>query len=63
MMRDVKAMLREYFDIMDVPDDEDGLIRFVTESLPSSVITMLLWMLVMTDINTRIVHWCRKPFI
>lgn len=31
MMRDVKAMLREYFDIMDVPDDEDGLIRFVTE--------------------------------
>ena len=31
MMRDVKAMLREYFDIMDVPDDEDSLIRFVTE--------------------------------
>ena len=31
MMRDVKSMLREYFDIMDVPDDEDGLIRFVTE--------------------------------
>ena len=31
MMRDVKAMLRDYFDIMDVPDDEDGLIRFVTE--------------------------------
>ena len=31
MMRDVKVMLREYFDIMDVPDDEDGLIRFVTE--------------------------------
>ena len=31
MMRDVKEMLREYFDIMDVPDDEDGLIRFVSE--------------------------------
>ncbi len=31
MMRDVKAMLREYFDIMDVPDDEDGLVRFATE--------------------------------
>ena len=31
MMRDVKEMLREYFDIMDVPGDEDGLIRFVTE--------------------------------
>ena len=31
MMRDVKSMLRDYFDIMDVPDDEDGLIRFVTE--------------------------------
>ena len=29
----------------------------------NSVITMLLWMLVMTDINTRIVHWYRKPFI
>lgn len=24
-------MLREYFDVMDVPDDEDGLIHFVTE--------------------------------
>ena len=31
MMRDVKEMLREYFDIMDVPGDEDGLISFVTE--------------------------------
>ena len=31
MMRDAKSMLRDYFDIMDVPDDEDGLIRFVTE--------------------------------
>lgn len=30
MMRDVKEMFREYFDIMDVPDDEDGLIRFAT---------------------------------
>ena len=30
-MRNVKAMLRDYFDIMDVPDDEDGLIRFATE--------------------------------
>ena len=31
MMRDVKSMLRDYFDVMDVPDDEDGLIHFVTE--------------------------------
>ena len=31
MMRDVKEMLREYFDIMDVPDDEDGLVRFITD--------------------------------
>ena len=31
MMCDVKSMLRDYFDVMDVPDDEDGLIRFVTE--------------------------------
>ena len=31
MMRDAKAMLREYFDSMNVPDDEDGLVHFVTE--------------------------------
>ena len=31
MMRDAKAMLREYFDSMSVPDDEDSLVRFVTE--------------------------------
>ena len=31
MMREVKTMLREYFDIMDVPDDEDGLIKFVIQ--------------------------------
>ena len=31
LLRDVKEMLREYFDVMDVPDDEDGLIHFVTE--------------------------------
>lgn len=31
MMREVKEMLREYFDIMDVPDDEDGLIKFIIE--------------------------------
>ena len=31
MMRDVKSMLRDYFDVMDIPDDEDGLIRFVIE--------------------------------
>lgn len=30
-MRDVKSMLRDYFDVMDVPEDEDGLIRFVIE--------------------------------
>ena len=26
-----KSFLREYFDCMDVPDDEDGLIRFIVE--------------------------------
>lgn len=30
-MKDVKAFLREYFDVMDVPDDEDGLIAFIVE--------------------------------
>ncbi|VDG73855.1 Uncharacterised protein [Clostridium carnis] len=30
-MREVKEFLREYLDIMDVPDDEDGLIKFIVE--------------------------------
>lgn len=30
-MKEVKEFLREYFDIMDVPDDEDGLIAFVVK--------------------------------
>ncbi|MGD8401971.1 MAG: BREX system P-loop protein BrxC, partial [Bacillota bacterium] len=28
-MKEVKGFLREYFDLMDVPDDEDGLIKFI----------------------------------
>lgn len=28
-MKEVKDFLREYFDVMDVPDDEDGLIAFI----------------------------------
>ena len=30
-MRAVKELLREYFDVMDVPDDEDGLVAFVVQ--------------------------------
>ncbi|SFS09257.1 hypothetical protein SAMN05661086_03721 [Anaeromicropila populeti] len=30
-MKEVKEFLREYFDVMDVPDDEDGLIAFIVE--------------------------------
>lgn len=30
-MRAAKEMLREYFDVMDVPDDEDGLVAFVVQ--------------------------------
>ena len=30
-MKEVKEFLREYFDVMDVPDDEDGLIAFIIE--------------------------------
>jgi len=30
-MKEVKEFLREYFDIMDVPDDEDGLIKFIVD--------------------------------
>ncbi|MDO4549970.1 MAG: BREX system P-loop protein BrxC [Planctomycetia bacterium] len=28
-MKAVKSILREYFDVMDVPDDEDGLVAFI----------------------------------
>lgn len=30
-MREAKELLREYFEMMDVPDDEDGLIRFIVD--------------------------------
>ena len=30
-MRAVKDLLREYFDVMDVPDDEDGLVAYIVE--------------------------------
>ncbi|MGN0491468.1 BREX system P-loop protein BrxC [Ruminococcus sp.] len=30
-MRAVKEFLREYFDVMDVPDDEDGLVAYIIE--------------------------------
>lgn len=30
-MRDVRDILREYFDKMDVPDDEDGLVAFIVQ--------------------------------
>lgn len=30
-MRDVKELLREYFDVMDIPKDEDGLVAFIIE--------------------------------
>ena len=30
-MKDAKEFLREYFDVMDVPDDEDGLIAFIID--------------------------------
>lgn len=30
-MKEVKEFLREYFDIMDVPDDENGLIAYIIE--------------------------------
>ena len=30
-MKEVQEFLREYFDVMDVPDDEDGLIAFIID--------------------------------
>lgn len=30
-IRKVKDIMREYFDVMDVPEDEDGIVRFITE--------------------------------
>jgi len=32
-MREVKEFLRDYYDVMDVPDDEDGLIKYIVEHL------------------------------
>ena len=32
-LKQVKEFLREYFDVMDVPDDEDGLIAFIIERM------------------------------
>ena len=34
-MRSAKELLREYFDVMDVPDDEDGLVAFVVDRFTS----------------------------
>ena len=31
MMKEAKEFLRDYFDVMDVPDDEDGLIKFIVD--------------------------------
>lgn len=30
-MKEAREFLREYFDVMDVPDDEDGLIKFIVD--------------------------------
>lgn len=32
-MKQVRALLRDYLDVMDVPDDEDGLVTFITKKL------------------------------
>ncbi len=32
-MKQAKAFLQDYLDVMDVPDDEDGLVKFVAEQL------------------------------
>lgn len=34
-MRAVKELLREYFDVMDIPNDEDGLVAFVVQKFTS----------------------------
>lgn len=34
-MKAVKDLLREYFDVMDVPDDEDGLVAFIVTKFES----------------------------
>lgn len=32
-MREVKEFLRDYYDVMDVPDDEDNLIKYIVDKL------------------------------
>lgn len=35
-IKEVKEFLRDYFDLMDVPDDEDGLIKFIIDKFAES---------------------------
>lgn len=37
-MKRAKEFLREYFDVMDVPDDEDGLVRFIKEKFEAQLL-------------------------
>ena len=62
-MKAVKSILREYFDVMDVPDDEDGLVAFIVKKFTEPVSythldvykrTVLVQLLLRNSVRVRI---------
>ena len=51
-MKKVKDILKEYFEVMDVPSDEDGLVRFVTSKFSEEKVNLEK----MNDQNVSVVH-------
>ena len=51
-MKKVKDILKEYFEVMDVPSDEDGLVRFVVNKFSEEKVNLEK----MNDQNSSIAH-------
>lgn len=51
-MKKVKDILKEYFDVMDIPSNEDGLIRFVVNKFSEEKVNLEK----MNDQNASVVH-------
>jgi hypothetical protein len=51
-MKKVKDILKEYFEVMDVPSDEDGLVRFVANKFSEERVNLEK----MNDLNASVVH-------
>lgn len=51
-MKKVKDILKEYFDVMDIPSDEDGLVKFVVNKFSDEKVNLEM----MNDQNASAVH-------